>query len=187
MARVLTPELLEDFFLLLSVGLSRRQAAARLGLEHSTISHAAANDEELAGLLRRAEDMAGGEPILCLIAASRKNWRAALSLIQFKRQNPPKLDKEEKDQRMREKLEDTRREMEYRQQVDFLDLVAQIGLGSCGPRAVRKTGAEKPPKVRQSGIWILRSPMVAMPRNGTDGVHGDEAGPFDRSRQQRSA
>lgn len=119
-ARVLTEEVKENFFLLLSVGLSRRQAAARLDIDHTTISHAASRDQEFAALLQRAEEMAAGEPMLCLIAASRKNWRAALTLINFKRQFPQQPDREEKQRRMKEKLEDTRMEMEYEHQVDLL-------------------------------------------------------------------
>ncbi len=119
-ARVLTEEVKENFFMLLSVGLSRRQAAARLDIDHTTISHAVGRDQEFAALVQRAEEMAAGEPMLCLIAASRKNWRAALTLINFKRQFPQQPDREEKQRRMKEKLEDTRMEMEYEQQVDFL-------------------------------------------------------------------
>lgn len=106
--------------MLLSVGLSRRQAAARLDIDHSTVSQAAGRDEEFAALLKRAEEMAASEPMLCLIAASRKNWRAALTLINFKRQFPQQPDREEKRRQMKEKLEDTRLEMEYEQQVEFL-------------------------------------------------------------------
>jgi hypothetical protein len=119
-ARVLTNEVKENFFLLLSVGLSRRQAAARLDIDHTTISHAVGRDQEFAALVQRAEEMAASEPMLCLIAASRKNWRAALTLINFKRQFPQQPDREEKQRRMKEKLEDTRMEMEYQQQVAYL-------------------------------------------------------------------
>ena len=125
-ARVLTPEVLEEFCLLVSVGLSRRQAAARLGLEHSTISRAAGQDGELAADLRRAEEMANSEPMLCLIAASRKHWRAALSLMKYKRDYPPRLDQEEKEERQRERKEDARRDMEYSQYMDALKEQEQV-------------------------------------------------------------
>jgi hypothetical protein len=119
-ARVLTEEVKENFFLLLSVGLSRRQAAARLDIDHTTISHAVGRNQEFARLVRRAEEMAASEPMLCLIAASRKNWRAALTLINFKRQFPQQPDREEKQRRMKEKLEDTRMEMEFQQELELL-------------------------------------------------------------------
>jgi hypothetical protein len=115
--KVLSEKLIEDFCLLLSLGLSRRQAAARLGIDHSTISHAADKDEGIAELLRRAEEMAAGEPMLCLIAASRKNWRAALSLLKHRRECPAKPDLDEKMRRYAEKLEDTRLECQYQRHV----------------------------------------------------------------------
>src|SRR3954470_7066144 len=56
--RVLPPDAVENFCRLLSVGLSRRQAAARLDIDPSTLSKAAQEDRELAALLQRAEDVA---------------------------------------------------------------------------------------------------------------------------------
>lgn len=119
--RVLTPETVEEFCRLLSVGLSRRQAAARLDIDASTVSKAAKEDPDLAALIQRAEDIAAGDPFLCLIAASRKSWRAALSLIQYRRQfrEPPlAVDKEE---RLREQVEDRRLELEYNYQTEILE------------------------------------------------------------------
>ncbi|MBC7852483.1 MAG: hypothetical protein IAF94_03520 [Pirellulaceae bacterium] len=117
--KVLTEKMIEDFCLLLSLGLSRRQVAPRLDIDHSTISHAAGKDEDLAALLRRAEEMAASEPMLCLIAANRKSWRAAVTMIGIHRQFPQPPDREEKDRRMKDKLDDTMREMEYDQRSNF--------------------------------------------------------------------
>ena len=111
--RVLTEEVVENFCRFLSVGLSRRQAAARLDVDHSTLSKAAKEDDGLAALLQRAEDLAAGEPLLCLIAASRKSWRAALSLMQHRQQFREPTPVAERDEKMRERVDDKRRELEY--------------------------------------------------------------------------
>ena len=119
--RVLTLETVEEFCRLLSVGLSRRQAAARLDIDPTTVSHAARQDPELAALIQRAEDVAAGDPLLCLIAASRKSWRAALSLIRHRqkfREPPLVVDKEEQ---LREWVEDKRLELEYKYQSEVLE------------------------------------------------------------------
>lgn len=119
--RVLTHETVEEFCRLLSVGLSRRQAAARLDVDHSTVSKAAKEDPELATLLQRAEDLAAGEPLLCLIAASRKSWRAALSLIKHRQNLHEPTPVAERDEKMRERVDDKRRELEYQHQVAILE------------------------------------------------------------------
>ena len=119
--RVLTPETVEEFCRLLSVGLSRRQAAARLDIDPTTVSHAARQDPELAALIQRAEDITAGEPFLCLIAASRKSWRAALSLIKHRQNLHEPTPVAERDEKMRERVDDKRRELEYQHQVAILE------------------------------------------------------------------
>jgi hypothetical protein len=119
--RVLTPDAVENFCRLLSVGLSRRQAAARLDIDPTTVSHAARQDPELAALIQRAEDVAAGDPLLCLIAASRKSWRAAVRLMEHRRsfhEPPLVVDREE---RLRERVEERRLELEYRYQAEILE------------------------------------------------------------------
>ncbi|MBC7856228.1 MAG: hypothetical protein IAF94_22585 [Pirellulaceae bacterium] len=119
--RVLTPETVEEFCRLLSVGLSRRKAAARLDIDASTVSKAAKEDPELAALIQRAEDIAAGDPFLCLIAASRKSWRAALSLIRHRQNLHEPTPVAERDEKMRERVDDKRRELEYQHQVAILE------------------------------------------------------------------
>jgi len=119
--RVLTPETVEEFCRLLSVGLSRRQAAARLDIDPTTVSHAARQDPELAALIQRAEDIAAGEPFLCLIAASRKSWRAAVQLMQHRQNFREPTPVAERDEKMRERVDDKRRELEYQHQVAILE------------------------------------------------------------------
>jgi hypothetical protein len=89
----------EQLCLLLSVGLSRRQAAAYLGIDHTTLSHSAARDADFSGDLKRAEDVAAGRPLLSIFDASRKSWRAAVWLVEHRRQHPPALTPEEKAER----------------------------------------------------------------------------------------
>lgn len=105
----LTPQLQEQLCLLLSVGLTRRQAAAHLGVDHTTLSHTASRDAEFAADLKRSEEVASGLPLLAIFEASRKNWRAAVWLVEHRRQFPPALTPEEKAEKHREKLEDGRR------------------------------------------------------------------------------
>lgn len=119
--RVLTPEVVENFCRFLSVGLSRRQAAARLDIDPTTVSKAAKEDPELAALLQRAEDVAAGDPLLCLIAASRKSWRAALSLIKHRKSSYEPRVIVDKEADLRERLEDKRLELEYRFQTEALE------------------------------------------------------------------
>ena len=105
----LTPQLQEQLCLLLSVGLTRRQAAAHLGVDHTTLSHTAARDAEFAADLKRSEEIASGLPLLAIFEASRKNWRAAVWLVEHRRLHPPALTPEEKAEQHRESLADARR------------------------------------------------------------------------------
>ena len=119
--RVLTPDTLGEFCRLLSVGLSRRQAAARLDIDHSTVSKAAKEDPELAALLLRSEDIAAGDPVLCLIAASRKSWRAAVRLIEHRKSTYEPRVIVDKEADLRERLEDKRLTLEYQFQAEALE------------------------------------------------------------------
>jgi hypothetical protein len=91
---VLTPEVQSQLALLLSLGISRRQAAAHLDLDPSTVSHAAKRDPQFAQLLERAESLAGAHSWLCIAAESRHNWRAAAWLIEHQRKYPPASQRE---------------------------------------------------------------------------------------------
>ena len=108
----LTPQLQEQLCLLPSVGLTRRQAAAHLGVDHTTLSHTAARDADFAADLKRAEEIAAGRPLLAIFEASRKNWRAAVWLGEHRRLHPPALTPEEKEEKHRASLEDARRQGE---------------------------------------------------------------------------
>ena len=110
--KVLTPEVTEKLFLLLAVGFSRSQAAAYLGIDRTTITHAAAKDPEFAAELRRAQELTSLQSEMTLMAAARKNWRAAAWYLQFKAKNPPPLTEEEKEERHQAQLADQRRSAE---------------------------------------------------------------------------
>ena len=106
---------------LLSIGLSRRQAASWLDIDHSTISHMAARDEDFARSITRAEELASVQPMMVMAAASRKNWRAAAWMLTHNLKRQPVLTEEEKNQKVEERIAETRRNMEYQRRVAILE------------------------------------------------------------------
>ncbi|MGI8981727.1 MAG: hypothetical protein ACR2FY_21060 [Pirellulaceae bacterium] len=117
---VLTPHVREEICKLLSVGLSRRQVGAYLKIDPTTITHAAERDAEFAREIQQAEDLVQVPAMVSLVAASRKNWRAALSLLNRKRP----LSEEEKKQRHQERLAAVRRKREVSRLDKLLELEA---------------------------------------------------------------
>jgi hypothetical protein len=109
---VITPQVAEQICMLLSVGFSRRQAANYLGFSPMTITNAATRDSEFAADLRRAEEISDIHPELTLMAAARKNWRAAAWYLSFKAKNPRPKTEEEKQAEHQDRLEDQRRSNE---------------------------------------------------------------------------
>jgi hypothetical protein len=110
--RVLTPELTEKLYMLLSVGFSRRQAASYLGISHGTISNVARENPEFAAELRRAEELTALQSEMTIMAAARKNWKAAAWYLTFKAKNPPALSEEEKAEKHQARLAEERRSAE---------------------------------------------------------------------------
>jgi hypothetical protein len=85
---------------LISHGLSFRQAAAQLGIHHQTILNTMKRDEEFAQQVAEARLDAISQPLLTVIAASRKNWRAAAWLAKFldgRRTSPYEATSEERE------------------------------------------------------------------------------------------
>jgi hypothetical protein len=119
--KVLTPQVKEELCKLLSIGLSRRQAASWLDIDHSTISHMASRDEDFARSITRAEELASVQPMMVMAAAARKNWRAAAWMLTHNLKRPPVLTEEEKNQLVDVRVANTRREMEYQQRVKILE------------------------------------------------------------------
>jgi hypothetical protein len=68
---------------LMSHGLSFRQAAAQLGLHHATVLNALKRDEAFAQQVAEARLDAISQPLLVVVQAARKNWRAAAWLAKF--------------------------------------------------------------------------------------------------------
>jgi hypothetical protein len=62
---VMTPQVKEQLCLMLSLGLSRRQAASYLDIDHTTITHAAERDPDFARGLAKAEDLRVAESRSC--------------------------------------------------------------------------------------------------------------------------
>ncbi|MFN0019185.1 MAG: hypothetical protein ACKVP0_13055 [Pirellulaceae bacterium] len=123
--KVLTPEVKEELCKLLSIGLSRRQAAAWLDIDHSTISHMAARDEDFARSITRAEELADVQPRMVMAAAARKNWRAAAWMLTHNLKRPKVLTEEEKQQALDECLADKRRNLAYQRQMTIIEEEAQ--------------------------------------------------------------
>jgi hypothetical protein len=68
---------------LMSYGLSFRQAAAQLGVHHQTLLNLLKRDEAFAQQVGEARLDAISQPLLTVVQASRKNWRAAAWLAKF--------------------------------------------------------------------------------------------------------
>src|SRR5204862_8159852 len=106
---------------LLSIGLSRRQAAAWLHIDHSVISPLAATDEDFARSITRAEELASVQPMMVMAAAARKSWRAAARMLTHNVKRPTVLTEEEKQQALDECLADRRRNLAYQRQVTIIE------------------------------------------------------------------
>lgn len=68
---------------LLAVGLSLRQAAAVLGVSHTTLRRTLAAHAELADEINAARSRAALEPLACVIRESKRSWRAATWLLKY--------------------------------------------------------------------------------------------------------
>ena len=92
---VLNAAVKNQLYILLSLGMTRKQAAWYLGFDPSTVSHAAKKDESFAYNLNRAEELSGLQPHLALHAASMTNWRAAVWVLRNQMQPEGNDDGEE--------------------------------------------------------------------------------------------
>ena len=83
--RVMTSEARRAICCYLQAGLSRRQAAAFVGCHHTAITKAAQRDAQFAAELEQAERQSEALPMLRVVKASRKSWRAAAWLVKHNR------------------------------------------------------------------------------------------------------
>jgi hypothetical protein len=92
---------------LLAVGLSLRQAAAILGVSHTTLRRTLAASAELSDEINAARSRAALEPLACVIRESKRSWRAATWLLKYLDQRLKNRDEteEELDRRMEEEHE----------------------------------------------------------------------------------
>jgi hypothetical protein len=112
---VITSEHVQQICLLLATGLSRRQAAAYVGIAHNTLSRTAARDPEVAQALAAAEELTQAHCIIRIAQESRTNWRAAAWLLSHAAKlPPPKLTAEEKQEEHLEKMAELKRVYERR-------------------------------------------------------------------------
>ena len=68
---------------LLSLGMSLRQAAAVLGVAHSTIASTLKADPALAEEITAARFQAQLQPLACVIREARRSWKAATWLLKY--------------------------------------------------------------------------------------------------------
>ena len=68
---------------LLAVGLSLRQAAAILGVSHTTLRRTLAASAELSDEINAARSRAALEPLACVIRESKRSWRTATWLLKY--------------------------------------------------------------------------------------------------------
>lgn len=125
---VVTPELAEQLCMLLSIGFSRRQAAAYLGISPMSITNAVTRDPALGEELRQAEELQTLQPELTIMAEARRNWRAAAWYLNFKAKQPrstAEKSEAEKEELHQARLADQRREAELQRQ-SMLDAQANI-------------------------------------------------------------
>ncbi len=116
---VVTPELAEQLCMLLSIGFSRRQAAAYLGISPMSITNAVTRDPALGEELRQAEELQTLQPELTIMAEARRNWRAAAWYLNFKAKQPrsaAEISEAEKEELHQARLADQRRESELLRQ-----------------------------------------------------------------------
>jgi hypothetical protein len=105
---VMNEALAEQALLLVSVGFSRRQAAAYLGVSASTLVRWGAKSPDFTSALCRAKELATIQPELTMLAAVRKNWRAAAWYLTNKAKMAAVLSKEERSDEEQEKHHKTR-------------------------------------------------------------------------------
>ena len=110
--RLITPAVAEQLCMLLSIGLSRRNAALYLNISPGTITNAVARDPALGEDLKQAEEMALIHPELTIIAEARRNWKAAIWYLEYKGKNPRPMSEEEKEEKHQAALADARRSNE---------------------------------------------------------------------------
>jgi len=68
---------------LLSLGMSLRQAAAVLGVSHTTIRNTLQADATLAEEITAARFQAQLQPLACVIREARRSWKAATWLLKY--------------------------------------------------------------------------------------------------------
>jgi hypothetical protein len=68
---------------LLSVGMSMRQAAAVLGVSHTTVQKTLKAEPALAEEITAARFQAQLQPLACIIRESRRSWKAATWLLKY--------------------------------------------------------------------------------------------------------
>ncbi|MBC7854365.1 MAG: hypothetical protein IAF94_13110 [Pirellulaceae bacterium] len=107
--------------MLLCLGISRRQAASILDIDHATITHAAQSDPDFGRALERAEEFSQLGPKIALAAAGMRDWRAAAWLLSHQKKHPSRLTSEERAANHQRDVEMTRYSSELSKLSDVLE------------------------------------------------------------------
>jgi hypothetical protein len=123
---VMNEALAEQALLLVSVGFSRRQAAAYLGVSASTLVRWGSKSPDFTSEMRRAKEMNSLQSELTMMAAARKNWRAAAWYLTYKAKMAAALTQEEitdeeKEEQPKTELADEQRDRQLKRQRAQLD------------------------------------------------------------------
>jgi hypothetical protein len=94
--------------LLLTLGYTRALAAAELGISRSTINRTMQRDEDFRQQVLDAEELFERTPLLTIIEASQRNWRAAAWLMK-NYQPHASVKRRKQDERRRESDRDTKK------------------------------------------------------------------------------
>jgi Helix-turn-helix domain of resolvase len=103
---------------LLSVGMSIRQAAAILGVSHTTLQKALKADPSLNESITAARFQAQLQPLACVIREARRSWKAATWLLKYLDQKIAS----------HEETPDERRERQHREAEEFFARSAVPGV-----------------------------------------------------------
>ena len=116
----LTPNLKSKVCMLLCVGLSRRQAATMLDIDHTTITHGVERDPDFGRALVRAEEFCQLRPHLAIAAAGLRDWRAAAWFLTHQQKSPRRTTSERSAELHQLNLQDSRQHSEQTELDDIL-------------------------------------------------------------------
>ena len=97
----------QKILLMLKMGFSRALAAAEIGVHRSTITRTMARAPEFRADVLHAEQLAERAPLLCVLSAAQRDWRAAAWLL--KQNEAQSVKNRKRRERERKSMQDTAR------------------------------------------------------------------------------